>query len=136
MKKLSLRKMFTPIVFILTIGIFALTYFTTKSSMLTALALFAIIDFASGIINAVKNEELDSRVCFNGICKKFYMFAIVAIAHELEQSLSIPLFDIVVSFYLANEGLSIMENAGNTIPFPEVLKKKFTQIRGGSTNEN
>lgn len=133
--KISLRKMFTPIVLIFTIVIFLLTWWLCRSDKLIVLAVLAIIDFISGLIKAVKNGKIDSRVCFNGICKKFYMFALVLMSYELERTLAIPFFDIFVSFYTANEGLSIIENAGEYIPLPDGVKEKFVQIRSGK-NEN
>ena len=42
---------------------------------------------------------------------------------------AIPLREIVIMFYIANEGISLLENAGEFIPLPQKLKDVLIQLR-------
>lgn len=95
------------------------------SAMLNILLAFVVIDYATGIIAAGTNGNLNSNTGFKGIAKKVAIFFIVAVAHMVDVSLGgdMHMFrDTAIFFYLANELLSITENAGKIgVPVPEKL---------------
>ena len=104
-----------------------------------ALIAFTTIDYISGVMAAWERKELSSAVGFRGIRRKVMIFALVGIAHVIDAEFfghGDVLRDAVAFFYLANEGLSILENAVEIgVPAPEFLKEKLMQIHGGAEKE-
>ena len=98
-----------------------------------ALIAFCFMDYITGVLAAGVQRELSSAIGFKGIAKKITIFVLVGIAHVTDKELhghSAFLRDAVIFFYLANEGLSILENAIIIgIPIPEILKNKLLQIK-------
>ena len=41
----------------------------------------------------------------------------------------VPLREVVIMFYIANEALSLLENAAEFIPVPDKLKEVLLQLR-------
>lgn len=106
--------------------------------LMTLLA-FVVIDYASGVIGAYINHELNSRVGFIGILKKVMYFFVVAVAHcvDVATGANGVLQNIVVGVLIANEGISILENCAKCgIPIPDKLLKALEQIKGdGNTTD-
>ena len=98
---------------------------------LAALVVFVCLDFATGIVKGIFQHRLASEICFKGIVKKVFIFVVVAIGVVLQSLVgdNLPLRDIVVCFYLANEGISVLENIAEFIPLPAKLKEVLLQIR-------
>lgn len=101
---------------------------------LYALVAFVIIDYLTGVICAIVDKRLSSEIGAKGIFKKVLIFLLVGVGHILDtQVLDIPyggaLRTAVIFFYLSNEGISIMENAGHIgLPLPESLKSVLKQL--------
>lgn len=97
------------------------------------LLVFIVVDYISGIIAAAYNNKLNSKVGFKGIAKKVVIFMIVAIAVQLDKLIGIDNQVIRMAtcfFYIANEGLSILENGGKLgVRYPSVLEKTLEQLR-------
>ena len=111
--------------------------------LLTALLVFMVLDYASGVVIAYKEKRLSSEVGFWGLVKKCMILVLVTVGHFMDLHVlggSSSMFRSgVVGFFLANEGLSILENAGKLgVPLPEFLKKALEQVkeRGGKDGEN
>ena len=102
--------------------------------ILTALVFLVIVDYLTGWIKALVNKKLSSEVGFKGIAKKMFIFIIVAVACVLQDNVAsgLPLREITIMFYIANESLSILENVGESIGLPDGLKKFLIQIRDKS----
>lgn len=100
-------------------------------TMMIALLLFMVIDYLSGIMCAVINKKLSSEVGFKGIFKKIMIILLVGITNLLGLATNIEgLRYIVISFYLANEGISIIENASILgLPVPEKVKDVLEQLK-------
>lgn len=101
-------------------------------SLLAALIAVTVLDYLTGLLKALHNRQLSSEVGFRGIAKKVYGFAIVALAFVVEgvTAHALPLREVVIVFFVANEGLSILENAAQTgLPVPERLKAALAQLR-------
>jgi toxin secretion/phage lysis holin len=97
------------------------------SPLLGILVALVFIDYASGVGAAGIEGKLNSSVGMKGIARKVAIFLIVAVAHMLDVSLGYEgniLRDATIFFYLANEVLSILENAGRIgLPIPSILRK-------------
>lgn len=104
------------------------------SALLGILLAFVVIDYITGFIAAGAEGKLSSEVGFKGITKKILIFVLVAVAHLLDEALGgdNDIFrDAVIFFYLANELLSIIENAGRAgLPIPETLKNAVEILKG------
>ncbi len=100
--------------------------------MMKALIFCMVIDYITGLIVAYKNRELSSKIGFLGLAKKFVMLLIVALGHIIDVEIfSNAMFmkSAVCGFYIANEGLSILENtAAVGVKYPEKLLKALKQV--------
>lgn len=106
--------------------------------ILWALLILMIIDYVSGIIKAVYTKTLSSEIGFKGLLKKITILIIVALANVVQVLTdgNIAIREIVIMFYIANEGISILENAAVILPnMPEGLKNILLQLRGDD-NDN
>ena len=105
-----------------------------------ALIAFAAIDYLTGLFAAAVRKELSSDVGFHGIAKKLTIFCLVGVANVLDTQLlgqGAALRLAVIFFYLANEGLSIMENAAEIgLPVPGKLKDMLMQIHRRSRSQD
>jgi toxin secretion/phage lysis holin len=104
---------------------------------LYALLTFVVVDYLTGILCAIADKKLSSEIGAKGIFKKVLIFVMVGIAHILDTQIlgstgdSGALRTAVIFFYLSNEGVSILENAGHIgLPIPEKLKAVLKQLHG------
>jgi toxin secretion/phage lysis holin len=108
------------------------------SHLLTILLTFVALDYVTGFAAAAKEGKLNSEIGMWGIAKKVGIFAIVAIAHLVDRALGdAHLFrDAAVFFFLANELLSVIENAGRIgVPIPPVMQRAVEVLRGKSESK-
>lgn len=107
--------------------------FGRLDGLLYALVAFMILDYITGIIAAWIRRELSSTVGFTGIAKKVFIMALVAVGHILDAHVlggGSVCRSAVIGFYLANEGISILENAGNIgLPLPKKLIDVLKQLK-------
>lgn len=102
--------------------------------LLLALIAFMILDYLTGLAAGHFMHRLSSKTGFLGIAKKGLMLAIVAVGHILDAQVfggnGSVCRSAVIGFYLANEGLSILENAGRLgMPLPKKLKQALEQLQ-------
>ena len=90
-----------------------------------------IVAFITGWIKAIATKELSSRIGMLGIAKKVTMLFVVAVAVRVEKVVgnNLPIREMVLIFYIANEGLSFFENIATFIPMPKKLKELFIQLK-------
>ena len=104
--------------------------------LLLALVLFAVADYITGVMCAVADRKLSSEVGFKGICRKVIIFMLVGVAHVIDVNVIATgsvLRTAVIFFYLSNEGVSLLENAGHLgLPIPEKLKIVLEQLHDRS----
>ena len=107
--------------------------------LLITLVIFAVVDYVTGVVSAAVNHKLNSTVGFRGIAKKLFMFVLVGVANLVDVNVltdSAVLRGAVICFYLGNEALSIIENAGECgLPVPDKMKKLLAQLRDESDND-
>lgn len=100
---------------------------------LYTLIAFVVIDYITGLMCAIVEKNLNSETGARGIFKKVVIFLLVGIANMIDvnviQSGAI-LRTAVIFFYLSNEGISILENAGRLgLPIPNKLRAVLAQLR-------
>ena len=110
-------------------------YLGGLDGFLYALIAFVVVDYITGILRAVVEKELSSRIGAHGIAKKVAIFLVVGIGHLIDTYLlggtGAPLRTAVIFFYIANEGISLLENATAIgLPVPEKLKDVLAQLHG------
>lgn len=99
--------------------------------ILKALVALVILDYITGILKAIVNKTLSSAIGFKGLIRKIIMFIVIATAVIIQAVIggAIPLREIVIMFFICNEGISLLENASEFIPIPEKLKEVLIQLR-------
>ncbi len=99
--------------------------------LLFALLILMGLDYITGVLCGAIREQLSSRVGFRGIVKKVCILCVVALAHLVGRVVSLPeVRSFVIGFYIANEGISILENAGTLgVPLPARLKNILEQLK-------
>ena len=103
-----------------------------NDGLLYALIVFVVVDYITGVLCAVVEKNLASSIGFRGIFQKVMIFLLVGIANVLDTKIlgaGAMLRSAVIFLYVANEGISIMENAGRMgLPVPEKMKGVFRQL--------
>ena len=97
-----------------------------------------VLDFIMGLMCGYKGKELSSKVGFNGLKRKFTILIILILAVLLDRLIGQEWIfrTIVIYFYVAMEGLSILENAERLdVPIPEKLKKALIQLKEDDLQE-
>lgn len=99
--------------------------------LLGALLVCIATDYITGVFAAVYEKRLNSETGFRGILKKVVMLCVVVLAHMLENAANLSgVRDLVVGFYIANEGISILENAGRMqVPVAKNLFDLLEQLK-------
>lgn len=100
------------------------------------LILFAVmvLDFISGILKGVKNKEVSSKKCFDGICKKLFIIIYVILAHLLDTLLNLDYVRTCVCWlYIVNDIISITENGAKLgVKFPTPILKVLEVMQNES----
>ena len=106
--------------------------------LLYALIAFVVIDYVTGVMCAIINRELSSAVGFKGIFRKVLIFLLVGIANIIDVQVigtGAVLRTAVIFFYISNEGVSLLENAGHLgLPIPEKIKTVLEQLHDRAEN--
>lgn len=110
--------------------------FGNWDALLGVLMSFVIADYITGLLAGGSTVGLSSKVGFKGIAKKVVIFVIVGVAHGIDILLGDKnMFrDATIFFYLANEVISILENAAKMevlvpIKLQEAIKQ-FLKLSG------
>lgn len=101
--------------------------------MLYVLISFIVIDYITGVLAGIYNKQLSSYIGAKGIIKKVIILCMVWLAVCLDSFMggaSPWIRTVVIYFYIANEGLSILENIGKTgVPIPDAIKQVLAQLQ-------
>ena len=107
--------------------------FGDMEGMMIALIALIILDYISGVIAAAVEKRLSSEVGAKGIAKKIFMLLIVALANIVDINVigdGHVLKTVTVVFYICNECISLIENAGRIgVPVPKKLLDVLEQLR-------
>ena len=106
--------------------------------LLYALIVFVAVDYITGVMCAVIDRKLSSAVGFKGIFRKVLIFLLVGIANIIDVQVvgtGAVLRTAVIFFYISNEGVSLLENAGHLgLPIPERVKTVLEQLHDRAEN--
>lgn len=107
--------------------------------LMYALIAFVIADYVTGVMCAVSDKQLSSEVGFKGICRKVLIFVLVGMANILDMHVigtGCVLRTAVLFFYISNEGVSVLENAGHLgLPVPAKLLDVLEQLHEDAEQE-
>lgn len=101
---------------------------------LKSLLIVIVIDYTTGILSAIYNKQINSKVGFKGILKKFSYLLIIALSVIVDNILgqSGTIRTLVIYFFVANDGISILENVAEmNIPLPPKLLETLEQLKEG-----
>lgn len=101
-------------------------FYGTPDSWFYAVIALVILDYITGVCAAIHSRELSSEIGAKGIAKKITIFAVISLAHILDEYVlkdGGAIQTMTSIFYIVNESISILENAIRTgLPVPEKLK--------------
>ena len=103
-----------------------------------SLLVFIVVDYITGVLKAIYNKELNSEVGLKGIIKKVGYLLVVSISVLLDKIAGNTgaIRNIVIYFFVANEGLSILENWGNLgLPLPKQLTEALEQLKNNNSKK-
>lgn len=107
--------------------------------LLYAVLIFMVIDVLTGWAKAIKNKNLWSTKSVYGAGRKVMALFVVIIGNIIDHILGLngALLLVIMFYYIATEGLSILENlAEMEVPFPEQIKDKLKVMQESHENEN
>lgn len=124
---------------IATIGTGFTWLFGTWDTALIVLIVFMALDYATGLLRAYINKEVSSDVGLKGIARKTVIFVVLIVAVLLDRLLNTGNWmfrTLVCYFYIANEGISLLENcSGLGLPIPGKLKDALAQLKDGNKKD-
>jgi toxin secretion/phage lysis holin len=119
-------------VFFALVGSFFGWFLGGYDGFIYALIAFIAIDYVTGVMLAIVERKISSKIGFRGIFKKVTIFALVGMANLADCNIiqnGEAIRTMVIFFYLSNEGISIIENSVKIgLPVPEKLKSILGQI--------
>lgn len=113
--------------------------FGTWDTALIVLVSFMALDYLTGVLRAIVNQEVSSDTGLKGIARKTVIFIVLIVAVLLDRLLNTGTWvfrTLICYFYIANEGISLLENcAGLGLPIPDKLKDALVQLKDGEKKE-
>ena len=136
-----MTKVCTAIKFIFaSVGSVLSYYIGGMDGFLYALIALVTVDYITGVMNAVVHKKLSSAVGFKGIFYKVLIFALVGVGNILDTHIikqGAFLRTAVIFYYIANEGISIIENASSIgLPIPKKLTDVLIQLKESEEDDN
>lgn len=110
------------------------------TTALQILCILMVVDYITGVLVAISGKSpktdgggLSSKIGFIGLAKKGFIMLIVLVATQLDRAIgntAMIFQSATVFYYIANEGLSILENAEAIgVPFPAFIRERLESIR-------
>ena len=123
---------------IFTLGALLGEFLGGKDGLLYALLVLIVLDYITGVLNAIDQRELSSAVGYKGIARKVLIFVLVGTANIVDVYIlgkAGVLRAAVIFFYISNEGISILENAAHLgLPVPKKLQSVLRQLHQKEEN--
>lgn len=107
---------------------------------LKTLLILMVLDYITGICKSIVNKKVNSIIGLKGIIKKIGYLILVALSFLLDGVVGDTgaIRNLVVYFFVANEGISILENWGAMgLPLPSKILEVLEQLKkenGGHKN--
>lgn len=114
------------------------------SVLIKVLLIFNVLDYLSGYVCAwagrspkTETGGVSSKVGFIGLAKKAFIWAVILIATQLDVVMGAEMFQTAaIGFYIANEGVSILENAAALgVPLPAIIRKALDMLKEQSEDK-
>ncbi len=113
--------------------------FGTWDVALGVLIAFMVMDYLTGVIKAFVNKEVSSSIGLVGIARKSLILLVLIVAVLLDRLINSGTWlfrTIVCYFYIANEGISLLENTiAMGLPVPEQIKDALIQLKEGNKKD-
>ena len=113
--------------------------FGAWDTALIVLICFMVLDYTTGLTRAWVNQEVSSDVGLKGIARKSVILVVLIVSVLLDRLLNTGSWvfrTLVCYFYIANEGISLLENCACLgLPIPEKLKDALAQLKDGERKE-
>lgn len=126
-------------VLVATTGTFLTWLFGAWDIAVIVLIAFMVLDYISGVCVAYINKEVSSDVGLRGLTRKFLIILVLMAAVLLDRLMNTENWifrTLVCYFYIANEGISLLENASNLgLPIPEKIKDALIQLKDGNKKD-
>ena len=116
-----------------------LRLFGACDKMMYVLLAMMMLDYCSGVIKAIQQKKLSSEIGFKGLLKKVSILLIVAAANIIQSVIgeNVAVREIVIMFYIANEGISLLENTASVSNrIPQKFKDVLLQLRGDDNSSS
>lgn len=127
------------------VGSWLASLFGGWDAALSTLLIFMAVDYVTGLVVAgvfhrskkTDTGKLESRAGWKGLCRKGVSLLIVLVAYRLDIVIgSAYIRDAVIIAFIANETISIIENAGLMgIPIPAVITKAIEILKSKEESE-
>ena len=101
-------------------------------ALMKVLVVCMCVDYATGVIKAIKEKRLSSQIGFVGILRKVTIFGVVLVAAQIDAAMGLQAVcrTAAIAFYTANEGISVLENAAALgLPVPQRLVDALGQLK-------
>ncbi|NFO58663.1 phage holin family protein [Clostridium botulinum] len=124
---------------IATLGTGLTWLFGAWDTALTVLVCFMVLDYLTGVIRAWVNKQVSSNVGLHGIARKSLILVVLIVGVLLDRLLNSDTWvfrTLIAYFYIANEGISLLENCvGLGLPVPQQLQDVLIQLKDGNKKE-
>lgn len=121
------------------IGSFLSYLFGCMDNSIIILSIFIGLDYLTGVWAAIINKTLSSDIGRKGVFKKATIFIVLVVAVLLDRLLNKDVWvfrTLVCYFYIANEGISLLENAVKIgVPIPQKIIDVLEQIKSKEEKE-
>lgn len=125
-----MEKIFNSIVAV--VATFLTYLFGGWDMAIIVLIAFMTLDYVTGVLYAFLQKTLDYEIGFKGLIKKFMILVVLIVAVLLDRMINNGTWvfrTLVCYFYIANEGISLLENISNLgVPIPSKLKEALAQL--------
>lgn len=126
-------------IIVATLGTGLTWLFGSWDTALIVLVFFIALDYLTGVLRACINKEVSSDIGLKGIARKAVIFVVLIVSVLLDRLLNTGEWvfrTLICYFYIANEGISLLENcAGLGLPIPEKIKDALVQLKDGEKKE-
>lgn len=106
---------------------------------LITLAVFMVLDYITGMVASYITKEWSSKRGAIGLLKKGTIILIIVLGVFLDRLVTGDTWifrNVIAMFYIANEGLSIVENCGRIgLPIPKRLLRALEQLQADNDSE-
>ena len=99
---------------------------------LICLVIVIALDYISGVMKAFVLKSLSSKIGLYGLLKKIGLLLVVMLAVVVDRVTGNTgmIRNLVIYYFVANEGLSIIENLGQAgVPVPQSIKKALKALK-------